>query len=678
MNFRRHPYLIATLGATLLAIVVWLCVPKEYSAVTKVSDEYKEVDLAIGMNSITARMKEAMGGANTGMNDMEVYSKVLYTEDFARAIAHKQVPGKHMTYGEYLGKKDTVNAVLDRINYNLSVKQATLTISFSDRDPLVASQMLDSVTAQLQQVVTKSRHRMAKALLRNAQEEMRQAKTDLQKALNAYNDYVDSHGQLVTKEMQQHEKALANESNIASRQYEKTIEQCVRQEALLKRSYLSFAVIIPNTVPLESNDHFVGFLLSFVIIALILTAGVRLFIKRSNITVGQLEWGDFFSPWCLTLVIWGGDILLYFLQGTLDPIGPEFLTNLSLWLATFIPCSLLAFWLAKDDSIKNMPNHKKPIDANLFGFYGLTALSLMMTLLYAKAIYGIVSQFDMENMLYNIRVLAVANTENFGLLNYTQGINLGLFLVAIWLYPRISKWMVALIVVINLILELAMMEKSGILIMILGTLFVLYERRVIRVRTIGLTFVFIIILFFYFNMSKEDADSEESMTFMDFFGMYVTSPMVAFERLRITICDTFAANTLNDFYPQLQRFGIHIESIGRLQDFVFVPIPTNVYTIMQPFYNDFGRTGVAFFGFFYGSLFGYVYRKFYEGDDMYKCFYTYLVEVIIIQFYNENLLQVFHLVLEAFLVIILLTKLNKFSFRPTTIQTAQYENIQNR
>ena len=214
-----------------------------------------------------------------------------------------------------------------------------------------------------------------------------------------------------------------------------------------------------------------------------------------------------------------------------------------------------------------------------------------------------------------------------------------------------------------------MMEKSGILIMILSTLFVLYERRKIRIRTIGLTFGIIIVLFFFFNMSKEDANSDESMSFMDFFGMYITSPMIAFERLKVTIGDTFAANTLNDFYPQLMRFGIKIDGIQRLQDFVYVPIPTNVYTIMQPFYNDFGRMGVAFFGFLYGSLFGFVYRKFYDGDDMYKCFYTYLVEVIIIQFYNENLLQIFHLVIEASFIIILLTKLGKFSFSSLSVNT---------
>ena len=163
-------------------------------------------------------------------------------------------------------------------------------------------------------------------------------------------------------------------------------------------------------------------------------------------------------------------------------------------------------------------------------------------------------------------------------------------------------------------------------------------------------------------MSKKDINSEESMTFMDFFGMYITSPLVAFEKLQITISDTFASNTLNDFYPQLLRFGIKIDYISRLQEFVFVPVPTNVYTIMQPFYNDFGCMGVAFFGFLYGSLFGFIYRKFKEGSALYKCFYTFLIEVIVIQFYNENFLQIFHLIMETTIIIAILVASGKSSF----------------
>ena len=103
---KRHPYILATAIATLLALVVWLCVPKDYTAVTKLSDEYKETELAIGFSSLKASLKNAMGGANTGMNDMEIYCKVLKTEDFARGLAQKHIPGKQMTYGQYVDKKD--------------------------------------------------------------------------------------------------------------------------------------------------------------------------------------------------------------------------------------------------------------------------------------------------------------------------------------------------------------------------------------------------------------------------------------------------------------------------------------------------------------------------------------------------------------------------------------------
>ena len=165
---KKHPYILAILIATLLALVVWLCVPKEYTAVTKLSDEYKETELAIGFSNIKAYLKDAMGGANNGMNDMEIYCKVLKTEDFARGIAQKQVPGKHLTYGQYVNEKDTVKAILDRINYNYSSLETSLSISFTDKDPVVASQMLDSVTTLLQDVITQHRHTIVDSAMHNA------------------------------------------------------------------------------------------------------------------------------------------------------------------------------------------------------------------------------------------------------------------------------------------------------------------------------------------------------------------------------------------------------------------------------------------------------------------------------------------------------------------------------
>ena len=173
---KRHPYIVTTIIATLLALVVWLLVPKEYTAITKLSDEYKEVDLAIGLDKIKAQIKNVSGGANKGINDFEVYAKFLKSKDFARTISQSKIPKKNMTYGEYLNKKDTIDAILDNINYNLSVKHQTLTISFTDRDPVVAAQMLDSVTAHLQAIITDQRHQVAEAALISATAELERAK----------------------------------------------------------------------------------------------------------------------------------------------------------------------------------------------------------------------------------------------------------------------------------------------------------------------------------------------------------------------------------------------------------------------------------------------------------------------------------------------------------------------
>ena len=166
--------------------------PKSFTAVTKVSDEYKEMDLSIGLTDIKAHLKKVSGEGNTGMNDMEIYCKVLKTEDFARSIARKQVPGKNMTYGEYLGKKDTIASVLDNINYNYSNKHETLTIGFKDRDAKVASQMLDSVTSQLQDVVTRNRQVIISSALQNAKNELDSAQNRYSIAQKAYMDYEDS------------------------------------------------------------------------------------------------------------------------------------------------------------------------------------------------------------------------------------------------------------------------------------------------------------------------------------------------------------------------------------------------------------------------------------------------------------------------------------------------------
>ena len=662
---KRHPYIIATVIATLLAVVVWLCVPKEYSAVTKVSDEYKEVDLAIGMNSIMARMKEAMGGANTGMNDMEVYCKVLYTEDFARSIAHKQVPGKQMTYGEYLGKKDTIETIQDNIVYHYNTVKATLTIRFSDRDPLVASQMLDSVTAQLQQVVTHNRHYMAEMLLRNALAERDSAKADYQKARDAYDEFIDAHNKISTKTLEQEEQALAQKSNNAYQRYDEAIKQCVRQEALKQRSYLSFAVVENNTVPSSSSPHLIGYLLSFIIIALLLTYGVRLGCT-SNRSFIATHISGLFAPWSITILIWGLILGLYYLLDTsLNPITGQFYYCLILWITIFTFCSLATYHLVPSSGNVDNTNSSIPFSLSLFRFFFV--LAIVMTPLYVYRILQIVMMFGTDDLMNNIRTLALYG-EGQGVLGYSMVITQSLFVVALWAHPRVPTWQVITVGIACLLNSLAIMEKGSIFFVFVSTVFVLYEKGVIKLSSI-LVFSIILVGFFYlFNLGRaeEDSDYQKEETFLDFFTMYVLSPPVAFCQLTREVIPQFGTNTFETIYLFLDRFGFEgIVVKEKLQEFAWVPIPTNVYTIFQPFYQDFGYKGVAFFAGIYGVVSGWLYRLFRNGNSIGSCLYTYAVYALVLQFYQENIfLSMVFVIQFTFFVVLMTQQKFRFQFNP--------------
>ncbi|MCH5306815.1 MAG: oligosaccharide repeat unit polymerase [Prevotella sp.] len=652
---KKHPYIFTTILATLLAIVVWICVPKKYSAYTKISDEYRETDLAIGKK---IGIKSLLGiRANTGMNDIEIYCQLLKTEDFARSISHMQLIKQQMTYGEYLGVTDTIETIIDNIEYSYHSKTNTLLIQFTDKDALIAAQLLDSIVHTLQHRITSYRQDIARSDLENAKLKYIQTASAYKQAQKEYTGYFDSHFNYHAYQEKTKAEELRRKLNLTYKEYKDATTDCVRKEALIHKTVDSFVTIKSISVPQTTNEHLASYILSFLSISLILVFFYQQYIKIKKERILITDFGDIFSPWILTIAIWSIVFLLYKTQGNfLYPIGPKFIKCLILWIITFIPTSIISYWLFDNPQIRDKVDFRKVVHANMNLFHFLFVLSILMTILYAKTIWDVVSMFDLDNIFLNIRLLILEENVTAGWLNYTQGVNFAVFVVAIWLYPRIPKWQLIISIIANMLLELAMMEKSGILIMILGTLFVLYEKKYIKIRTIGLSMAVIIVFFFFFNIMRSDANSTTEISFSDFFAIYVTSPIVAFDRLTITITDNFGANTFNSIYPYINKLGFNFQYINRLQEFVFVPIPTNVYTIMQPFYNDFGMRGVAFFGILYGSTFGWIYSKCRQGIPVYCCIYTFLVEVILIQFYNENLLQTAILFIEFCVIVFLLTQ----------------------
>lgn len=355
--------------------------------------------------------------------------------------------------------------------------------------------------------------------------------------------------------------------------------------------------------------------------------------------------GDIFAPWSITLLVWLAILLLFQVQGDLlYPLGEQFTTCLLLWVPIFLVASLVTYMLTPrsnihDESETPLMAQRPLFNSALFNF--LYFISMVITPLYLYQIMKVVMLFDLSDMLWNLRILAVYGNESYGFLNYSYVLNQVLLVVALWEYPRVPMWKLATIILASIMSAFAIMEKGMLFFLFSSTLFVLYEKKVIKMRSIVLSVLSIVLVFFLINFArdyKEDSDPNDAMTFIDFFGIYVMSPAVAFELVEEDLTPQWGSHTFQTIYLFLARWGGDFEVNKKLQEFVWVPLPTNVYTIFQPFFEDFKYKGVAFFAFFYGVFSGWTYRMARNGNGFAKCTYAFVVYVLVLQFYQENVL----------------------------------------
>lgn len=656
---KKHPYISATIAATLLAVVVWLCMPKEYSAITKLSDEYKETDLIIGIDKdkvIQRKVIETLPQrVSYGMNSMEVYCKILKTEDFVRSLSHKLVPKKDMTYGEYLGKSDTIKVITKRINYNYSRNHETLTISFTDSDPLVAAQMLDSIIVQLQQVVTSSRHKIAEVALHDAIKKRDVAIKEYHKAQDNYVAFLDSHHTPSTIEAKQHEAALQKEVNLTYCNYNKALESYVREKALLQRAHLSFAVIQNNKVPQTINSSIWAYLLSFIIISLVITFWICQYLKDKSV-LNRFDFGNIFAPWTITIILWATIFICILLLGDkLYPLTSQFYVCISLWISIFCLSAFITFTLYQHHDNYNKAI-TEPLHLNKVVFYLLLAFSLVLSPLCVKKVMDVVGMFNTNNIMEAVRRLA-NHGDVLGFLDICFIINKALLLVILWKYPKISKKIVVLVLFLLFLNSLAIMDKGTIFFVIIAIIFVLYEKKKIRIAHMLTSAIVVVGLFFVLTVMRDRSGNYADLDIFFFLNEYIFANPVAFGYMPESISTQFGTNSLFLFYDYLRRLGIgNFFVLNELPELSYVPIPTNLYTVMMPFFLDFGTIGVAFFSFVYGVGMGWCYRLYKNGNSTGKCMYIYIVYVLLFQFGHEQIFLNPYTFLRTWLLVYLMTQ----------------------
>jgi oligosaccharide repeat unit polymerase len=283
---------------------------------------------------------------------------------------------------------------------------------------------------------------------------------------------------------------------------------------------------------------------------------------------------------------------------------------------------------------------------------------MIITPLYVYRIYQIVSMFNPDDMIENIRILAVFG-EGQGFLGQSIILNQALLITALWAHPRIPLWQVVIPVLACCLNAMAIMEKGTMFFVFVCIIFVLHHKKIIQLRSIIFAGLILVGFFYVFNLQRagEDSDYSQNETITDFIAMYILSPPVALCQLMPETTPQFGTNTFGTIYHFMIRFGVNdvVEKL-KTQEFVRVPILTNVYTIFQPFLIDFGYKGIAFFAALYGVICGWLYRLYKNYNSIGCCLYTFMIYVLVLQFYQENIFLSLATVTEFVILVYLMTQ----------------------
>lgn len=359
----------------------------------------------------------------------------------------------------------------------------------------------------------------------------------------------------------------------------------------------------------------------------------------SLIVIFAIAWGalyfryrDVFSPWSVTLLVWVLIISLYtFMDHDLYDSGPQFAKAILIWNTGFCASSYLAFRLTP--AYEGVPWAKNQQHINLLKW----ACILLMPIMLYKALSFALANGSAADLVYNLRQQIIDDRYGFSLGPLAYLIHVAYVLLIVTIdEDRIDRPQFWLSLMLCICYFVVTMSKQTFFMIAVSILYVFYVRKKISLKPfIIFGVVFVVLGIFFTNFRLTASGKESAYDFMDLLSMYVVSPIVAFCYDAPNSAHYFGEYTLKSVNNLLAVFGMGHRNVEMFQEMVAVPIPTNVFTMMSPYFKDFGYVGVGVFSVIEGLFMGGVYKRSESGQNIMRLIYTYILTLLVLQFFDE-------------------------------------------
>ncbi len=340
---------------------------------------------------------------------------------------------------------------------------------------------------------------------------------------------------------------------------------------------------------------------------------------------------DIFSPGVLTAGIWLFCLLLFvLLPNRLPALQQQFLLCAGMWSGCFVLSSLSMQSL----SYSNKKMQCSATIRDLYFWISIACVPALLLFVYRAIAYG-----TTDSIALNLRIATLGKNARVGEDTYSP-LYYTLWLVTYLLYlidADKKHWKrAALLGCLTLLFGIATMSKAMILSVGIITLFVLYKRGIISTKYILIGGAVIMAMMLVLQGIRQSISMDKDQV-ENIFEQYILRGFCAFDTLRPCSSAHSGENVFRIIYAVPYKLGwSSIEPINPILPWVYEPVATNTYTVMYPFFLDFGYVGVGVGAIVLGAGAGWLYTKSKQGNSFYTILYAYFCVMIVMQYVADS------------------------------------------
>ena len=361
------------------------------------------------------------------------------------------------------------------------------------------------------------------------------------------------------------------------------------------------------------------------------------------------------SPIFLTAVPW----FLVFLTGIFVyddfyPIADDAKLSWFIWYSISV---MIFFILSVKNKVTNLETRKFRIIR--FNYIYILVL-LILWLIYRIWIVGTTGP---EHFLLNLRLSSneLEGFETLGLVGRFYPLIFSLFVFELCFKSESNKNRIFLLWIWMLLYAFATMGKFSLLTPFLAWIVILSFQKKIKVKYLLYLFTLLFTAMMFMHFFR--ASSDDSTTLYQVISIYLYSPIVALGNLSPST-EFFGMETFRFFYALFYSFSIsNIEPIKVILEYVNIPFPTNVYTIIRPYYNDFGLFGVFLGSIFFSLFFGIIFRLASKNIYFFQMYYAMLSIIILAQFLGDLFMSSLSSHIQLFICLLFVFLISKKEYR---------------